>query len=724
MCPRLPSSWFLVLGVVFASSVVSANDEAVIDADERSLPRLPEIDDVDELHEIVELSNGLVRHGVTEGIRILAAVAAQDTHEGPRHHAREVLRELGVSIDAIPGATAEELGEFVKARRRGEDEAENLDVVRRHVENLVRFGRLDEALRVVRERVRAVGENETDERGRVQHELLHEFGVGESEISEGEIVEAFRRTVRRRNLGRRLRSIGAVDLEAAELARELFRQREREREEDWDREREEVRKRDDDRERDEDRDQDRDDDGEDERAARRERRRHVERATSEVLERAVDLAKAHPQVARTLAETIVVTRPESLRAELAEALLARIPAPVATVKPLVEKVPFAGKDPAHDLFESGVVREYALDIPEGAIASLREEPKEYVRATFREGDRAYTNIGVRLKGGWGSFRKLDGRGKTAFTVKFDAFEPELRFHGLRRIILNNAVQDSSFQSETLGYALFRAAGIPAPRTAHATLTVNGERYGLYVQIEAVTKEFLARWFEETGGNLYEGPGDVLNWRELDLDANQEKNDRSDLRRLVRAIEEADDDDPWASLRAHVDLPSFARFVALEQILNHWDGYNHTNNYRVYHDPSTKRFWFIPHGPDQLFDEPERDVERGQQGILARALLGTESGREYYRRALREIIADVWNPPALRELMATLYVRLRPHVAARPRKGRRGLADFEERTEHILRFIEVRDAIVRHQLDRNRNRSWRERPRNFEEVPPFHQEGDD
>ena len=99
------------------------------------------------------------------------------------------------------------------------------------------------------------------------------------------------------------------------------------------------------------------------------------------------------------------------------------------------------------------------------------------------------------------------------------------FTGLRRIILNNGVQDPTFLHEYLGYSVFRDAGVPAPRVGYATMHVNGEPYGLYLVVEAITQDFLGRWFENTKGNLYEGPGDVTNWRELELDSNRAKEDR-------------------------------------------------------------------------------------------------------------------------------------------------------------------------------------------------------
>ena len=51
--------------------------------------------------------------------------------------------------------------------------------------------------------------------------------------------------------------------------------------------------------------------------------------------------------------------------------------------------------------------------------------------------------------------------------------------------------------------LFRDAGVPAPRIGYATVAVNQEPYRLYVQVEAVSKDFLQRWHSKTAGNLYE-----------------------------------------------------------------------------------------------------------------------------------------------------------------------------------------------------------------------------
>ena len=115
-----------------------------------------------------------------------------------------------------------------------------------------------------------------------------------------------------------------------------------------------------------------------------------------------------------------------------------------------------------------------------------------------------SDVAIHLKGSIGSFREVDD--KPDLTLDFNRFNAGQKFHGLRRIHLNNSVEDPSYCNELLGGELFRAAGIPAPRVAHAVVTLNGRRLGLFVLKEGFTEDFLGCYFKQVGGNLYE-PGD-------------------------------------------------------------------------------------------------------------------------------------------------------------------------------------------------------------------------
>src|SRR5262245_30461221 len=193
-------------------------------------------------------------------------------------------------------------------------------------------------------------------------------------------------------------------------------------------------------------------------------------------------------------------------------------------QPPVEKAPRGEKrrkkaaedEASREVFDPSPVLRLRIELPPDSLASLGRDRRKYVPAFLAEGDAAPVEVGLHLKGSAGSERPLGE--KSGMTLKFDRFASGRRFHGLRKLVLNNAVQDPTYLSDLIGGELFRAAGIPAPRIGFARLEVNGKDFGFYLVVEAITRDFLARWFEDPTGNLYEGPGDVDNPQEVDVDS--------------------------------------------------------------------------------------------------------------------------------------------------------------------------------------------------------------
>jgi len=130
-------------------------------------------------------------------------------------------------------------------------------------------------------------------------------------------------------------------------------------------------------------------------------------------------------------------------------------------------------DPAAWLFDPSKVVRVDLAIPDASRTALAADPYEYVNATFTLVDGAAAfgpwAVKLKLKGRIGSFRDLDG--KAAFKLKFG--NAAQRVSGLKKLTLNNMVQDPSCVRETLAYELFRGMGVPAPRTGYAVVTVDG-----------------------------------------------------------------------------------------------------------------------------------------------------------------------------------------------------------------------------------------------------------
>jgi hypothetical protein len=318
--------------------------------------------------------------------------------------------------------------------------------------------------------------------------------------------------------------------------------------------------------------------------------------------------------------------------------------------------------PGAALFTGGQVLRLRIELGPDQSAQLRREPREYVRATLREGRQRFSQVGVHLKGATGSFRGLDD--KPSFTLSFDRFDPSQRFHGLRKIHLNNSVEDLSYLNDLLGSELFRAVGVPAARTAHALVELDGRALGLYVLKEGFTEDFLALHFAGAGSRLYEpGPGHDVN-EPLDEKAGPGTPDRVALDALSAAALEPDPRQRWPRLQATLDVERFLSFMALEVMLAHRDGYCLArNNFRVCHAPATGRTVFLPHGMDQLFGSSPALIEPRMNGLIARAVLETPEGREAYRRRFGFLLTNVFDPPALHRRIDAVSPALRKALPA-------------------------------------------------------------
>jgi spore coat protein H len=315
--------------------------------------------------------------------------------------------------------------------------------------------------------------------------------------------------------------------------------------------------------------------------------------------------------------------------------------------------------PGADLFVNGAVRRLQIEIAPGEIKSLRQDPREFVRATIHEEATVYENVAVHLKGSIGSFREVDD--KPALTLDFNRFDARQKFHGLRRIHLNNSVEDPSYCNELLGGQLFRAAGVPAPRVAHAMVTLNGRRLGLYVLKEGFTEDFLGCYFKQVGGELYEpGEGHDVNQRLKRNSVQAPTQGGAALEAMAAAALEADAAKRWPRLEQSLDVDQFLTFMAMEVMVGHRDGYCLArNNYRVYHDLDSGKIVFFPHGMDQLFGNPDAPWQPHMAGLVAKAVMETTEGKRRYQTVFASLFTNVFHVQMLKGQVDQVVARLRP-----------------------------------------------------------------
>jgi CotH kinase protein len=327
-------------------------------------------------------------------------------------------------------------------------------------------------------------------------------------------------------------------------------------------------------------------------------------------------------------------------------------AALALVAALLALVPAtAGADEVEWMYQPEALVEIDLGgLSAAELDELEAEPGEEVHGTFElkvdgRTKAAFEDVGIRLKGGTGSFEPVK-TGKAAFKVRFDKFVDDQLFFGLQRLTLNNLVQDPSMVHETLTYEIFRALGLPASRTGYALVRVNGEFFGVYLNIETLDKVFLEAHFPSTQ-HLYEAdePGVDVRTGEagtFEVDRGDEE-DLSDLEALIAAANDVVDD--WSEgMAATADLTRMTRVWAVERYVSHWDGYAgvqapfRPNNYYL-HSLSSGVFEMLPWGADQTW-EIDMEFDEAAGGLLFNNCLADETCEALYEQGLEEVRAAV------------------------------------------------------------------------------------
>jgi hypothetical protein len=346
---------------------------------------------------------------------------------------------------------------------------------------------------------------------------------------------------------------------------------------------------------------------------------------------------------------------------------------------------------SEEFFNRGPIPQISITLDRESARQLSREPRVFVHAEVQVDGVLYRDVGLHLKGRRGSFRPLNS--KPGLTLKFNKFKKGQRFHGMEKIHLNNAVQDPSFMTEILCGRMFREAGVPAARATNARVRLNGRNVGFYVLVEGITEDFLEQYFQNTQGNLYDFPyaNDITSSHVIE----SKDRDPADLRALADAAREQDLDRRWQRLGKLLDRERFINYLALEVLIWDWDCYAMCrNNYRVYHDPSSDKIVFMPHGMDQIFDNPQGSILPVMKGLVARAVLETPEGRRLYFERMKSLAEAYFTDEIMTRQVAELRGRIRQELAS---QSTAAAERHDQAAARLERHIHQRIASVRRQL---------------------------
>jgi hypothetical protein len=151
-----------------------------------------------------------------------------------------------------------------------------------------------------------------------------------------------------------------------------------------------------------------------------------------------------------------------------------------------------------DLFDSKTVQDIKITFPQSNwnyfLDSLRFNGNGLLEGIVEINGLKFEKAGVRYRGGK-SF--APGMTRNPLNIVLNHGNSIQNYNGYKTLKLSNALRDPSMVREVLGYEIARSY-MPAPRANFARVTVNGQYYGLMVNVEPVEEEsFLTKHFGGT-----------------------------------------------------------------------------------------------------------------------------------------------------------------------------------------------------------------------------------
>jgi hypothetical protein len=259
------------------------------------------------------------------------------------------------------------------------------------------------------------------------------------------------------------------------------------------------------------------------------------------------------------------------------------------------------------LFDPGTLRTFFLDFEhpdwEQELEAFYHTDVE-LPATLRVDGKTYRDIGVSFRGN-NSFTNVPAGLKRPFSLTID-FTRKQNLLGHTSLNLLNANQDPTFLRSTIFLDIAREY-IPAPRSNFVRVVINGESWGVYVNQETFSKEFLAERFNNDKGTRWKSPNNSVGgglsylgddialyrrWYEI-----KGKDDTVAWRKLVqvtKVLNQTPLEQLEKALEPIMDVDAVLRFLALDVALVVGDGYwRDGSDFNLFLNPQG-RFLLIPH----------------------------------------------------------------------------------------------------------------------------------
>ena len=289
------------------------------------------------------------------------------------------------------------------------------------------------------------------------------------------------------------------------------------------------------------------------------------------------------------------------------------------------------------LFAQDQLHTFELTLSADDRAFLDADPtaEQYVSGTLTfEGDTI--PVGIRYKGSVGAFvRCVDAENflqpsgpkictKLSMKIKINWEDPDAELLGVRKLQFHAMNNQGSLMRERLAYWLYREMGVPAPRSTHARILVNGEFVGIFALTENIDGRFTRENFPDGTGNLYKEAwpitqsGDVQSAEVLIGSLRTNENDADVSAEIMQAFADQllRSSDRVTVIEQWMDVEALMAQLAVDRTIRHDDGPFHwycrlaagggadggcgPHNFFWYEDPTAQQVHLIPWDLDNAF----------------------------------------------------------------------------------------------------------------------------
>lgn len=281
---------------------------------------------------------------------------------------------------------------------------------------------------------------------------------------------------------------------------------------------------------------------------------------------------------------------------------------------------------------------------------------------------------------------------------------------------NAEYDDPSMIRNALSFAFFPLIGVPAPRTEHVILVVNGEPRGVYLEIESVGRAFFRR--RRIGAAaLFYAVNDRANFGLYSPDSGIPKKsllagyefrfggsgERQRLVDFIRRLNVARSAAAVERLAAAIDVDAYFHWLAGAVLTGNYDGFE--QNYAIFRSARSGKYRLMPWDYEgtwgrNCYGKPAdvRQVSVAGYNELTRKLLGHCRFRGEYKAILRKALHRVFTTERIMTLADRMLARIAPDIREdRTRKW--SYAQFVGESAVIRRYVRERREVVRRELSR-------------------------